>query len=268
MKKLVLLTTLAALLMGTVCTVSADTVIPEERVKPRLVDDADLLMDYEEEELLEQLDEISERQQFDVAVVTVESLDGQSPQAFADDYYDYNGYGMGEGDDGALLLISMEERDWYITTYGYGIVAITDVGLSYMSDRFVPYLSDGDYFDAFTVFAELCDEYVTQANEGEAYDSGNLPAEKRGVLDILIAVGVGAFLAFIPMLVMVRKMKNVQMQSAAGNYVQQGSIAITEKRDRFLYDTVVKTKIEKSSSGSSTHRSSSGRSHGGGGGKF
>ncbi|MDD7113688.1 MAG: TPM domain-containing protein [Lachnospiraceae bacterium] len=41
---------------------------------PRLTDEADLLTDAEEEELLTKLDEISERQQCDVVVATVNSL--------------------------------------------------------------------------------------------------------------------------------------------------------------------------------------------------
>lgn len=53
---------------------------------PRLVDDAGLLSDSEEVDLLEELDEISERQQVDVVVVTVNSLEGSSAMEYADDF--------------------------------------------------------------------------------------------------------------------------------------------------------------------------------------
>ena len=106
--------------------------IPEERNLPRLVDDAGLLSDSEEEELLGELDEISERQEFDVAVVTVNSLEGKTAEAYADDFYDYHGYGFGTDHDGILLLVSMEARDWHITTTGYGITAFTDAGIEYI----------------------------------------------------------------------------------------------------------------------------------------
>lgn len=88
--------------------------IPAERQKPLLVDDAGLLTAEESTALLEKLEEISQRQQNEVAIVTVNSLDGKTAQAYADDYYDYNGYGYGENDDGILLLISMGERKWAI----------------------------------------------------------------------------------------------------------------------------------------------------------
>ena len=48
---------------------------------PRLVDGADLLTEREEGELLAKLDEISERQQLDVVVVTTDSTEGQEPMA-------------------------------------------------------------------------------------------------------------------------------------------------------------------------------------------
>ena len=143
--------------------------------KTLLVDNADLLTKEEEEELMLNLEEIRERQQFDVVVVTVKSLEEKTLQEYADDFYDYNGYGYGENADGVLLLVSMEDRDWHVTTTGYGITAMTDAGLDYMSEKFVPYLSNGDYMGSFTVFAELCDDFLTQAKTGNPYDVDNLP---------------------------------------------------------------------------------------------
>ena len=120
--------------------------IPAERQKPLLVDDAGLLTTEESTALLEKLEEISQRQQNEVAIVTVNSLDGKTAQAYADDYYDYNGYGYGENDDGILLLISMGERKWAISTYGYcHLTAFTDAGISYISNEFQMKLSSGKY---------------------------------------------------------------------------------------------------------------------------
>ena len=111
---------------------------------PRVVDGADILTDAEEAELVATLDEISERQKNDIVVVTTYSLDGKSPMAYADDFYDYNGYGFGENYDGILLLISMEQRDFWISTCGFGITAFTDAGIDYISEEIIYYLSDDD----------------------------------------------------------------------------------------------------------------------------
>ncbi len=103
------------------CLLCLSLFVPAMASPPLVVDDADLLTDIEEIVLLDKLGEISSRQGMDVVVVTTDSLGGKSPMAFADDYYDYNGY----AEDGILLLISMEERDCWISTAGYGIVAFT-----------------------------------------------------------------------------------------------------------------------------------------------
>ena len=69
--------------------------IPEERQLPRLVDKAGLLNESEASNVLSKLDTISEELKFDVIVVTVNSLDGKTPTQYADDFFDYNGYGYG-----------------------------------------------------------------------------------------------------------------------------------------------------------------------------
>ena len=242
----------------------------------RLVDNADLVLDTEEATLLKKLDEISERQQLDVVVVTVESVGDKTPEAYADDFYDYNGYGFGENHDGILLLVSMENRDWHITTTGYGITVFTDAGIKYLSKQFLDDLSDGNYAAAFTTYAEKCDEFITQAKTGEPYDVNNLPKEPFDFLMwILISVVVGLVAAYVITKIMKGKLKTVRFQPAASNYVKQGSFNLTNSRDIFLYTHVDRRPRPKDTSsggsrsgGSSTHTSSSGSTHGGGGGKF
>ena len=266
-----LLVCLVSMLMIRFSAAAEENVIPETRQLPRLVDRADLLSELEEEELEARLDEISERQQADVVVVTVNSLDGKSAQDYADDFYDYNGYGIGTDKSGILLLVSMEARDWHITTTGFGIRAITDAGLDYISDQFLPYLSDGEYLDAFETYANLCDEFLTQAKTGNAYDGDHMPKGAYPWLkNLLIALGSGVVIALLIVEGMRRSLKSVKMQRSAENYVRAGSIQVTRRQDHFLYTRTSKSarpKNNSGSSGSSTHTSSSGTSHAGGGGK-
>ena len=250
------------------------TVILDTRA--RVVDMAELLSDSEKTALLSKLDEISERQKLDIVVLTVNTLDGKTPRDYADDFYDYNGYGFGENKDGILLLVSMEDRDWWISTTGYGITALTDAGIEYISEKFLSDLSDGDYAQAFTTYAELCDQFITQAKTGESYDTGNMPKEPFNVAwNILVAFVIGLVVAFVVTNIMKKQLKTVQLKSEANNYVKSNSMIVTENRDLFLYNQVSRRARPKetdnrsgSSGGSSTHTSSSGTSHGGGGGKF
>ena len=245
--------------------------IPEERQYARLSDTADVLSDAEEAEVLSKLDEISERQQFDVVIVCLDSLQGEDIQDAADDLFDYGGFGYGEDHDGTLLLVSIEDRKWHVSTCGYGITALTDAGIEYLAEQFLPDMSDGNYKDSFITFADTCDELVTQAKEGTPYD---VTSKKSGGVNrawILRSLVIGFLLASFPMSAMKKKMKNVRMQAAASGYVQDGSQNITKRSDMFLYRTVDRTRKsddEDGKGGSTTHTSSSGTSHGGGGGSF
>ena len=233
---------------------------------PRLVDNADYLTDSEETVLLNKLDEISTRQGLDVVIVTIPDLFGEDITDFADDFYDENGYHP----DGILLLISDYDREWAISTSGYGITAFTDAGQEYLTRQFLDALSEGEYAAAFDTYAELCDEFITQAKAGAPYDVGNLP---RGpfhmVRSLLVSLGIGLLAALIVTGSMKGKLKTVHAQAAASQYVKPGSMNITESREMFLYSQIQRHKREtKKSGGSSTHTASSGRTHGGSSGKF
>ena len=233
---------------------------------PRLVDNADYLTDAEEAELQNKLDEVSTRQGLDIVIVTIPALYGEDITAFADDFYDYTGYGA----DGILLLISDYDREWAISTAGYGITVFTDAGLDYLSGRFGDALSEGQYCQAFHTFADLSDVFITQAKTGKPYDVGNLPnAPFNAVKSLLISVGIGLFAALLVTGSMKSKLKTVHAQAEASQYVKPGSMNITEGREMFLYRQLHRQKREsRTSGGSSTHTSGSGKTHGGSKGSF
>ena len=252
-KKIISLLLVLALCLGMTFSVSAEDAEGFANDYCRVQDMAGLMTDSEEAKLNDILDELSIRQKMDVVVVTTNTLDEKQDK------------------DGILLLISLgEENDCYISTCGYGITAFTDAGIKYISKEMTSDLKDENYFSAFQTFSELCDEFITQARNGKPYDRKSLPKEPLSPIWILISLGVGVVLSLIIVGRMKAQLKTVRFQSAAGSYVKDDSLDITESRDMFLYETTSKTAKEKKSSsgGSSTHTSSSGRTHGGGGSKF
>lgn len=111
--------------------------IPEERQKPLLVDEAGLLTEEESSALLNKLEDISRRYENEVGIVTVNSLEGKTAEAYADDYYVTMDMDMEKMTMAFLLLISMGEREWAISTYGYShTTAFTDAGLEYIRGEF------------------------------------------------------------------------------------------------------------------------------------
>ena len=236
----------------------------------RLLDMASLLSDEEVDSLTSRLDELSLRQKMDVVIATTDTLNGKGVVEYADDLYDYCSFGYGANRDGLILVISMEDNDWYISTCGYGITAFTDAGIDYMGEQIVPYLSDKDFAGAFATYITLCDEFITQARTDKPYDIGSLPRKPLSPAWILVSLIIGLILSFITVGKMKAKLVTVRAQAAANSYMKDGSMNITDSREMFLYKNVTRTKrsSESSGGGSSTHTSSSGTTHGGGGGKF
>ena len=259
MKKIIIIfiTTLLALsFLGT-------TIVRAESQLSRVEDYADLLTEYEEEYLRDFFDENSKRLQFDIVVVTTNSVGGKSSQDYADDFYDYNGYGIGDDYDGVLLLVNMEYREWYISTTGYGMHAITNSEVQEIGEEVAYYLSYGDYAEGFQAFADLVGREVEKERDSEVIDFGEM------IFRFVITLVIGMLLAFIPVSIMKKKLDNVDAKNEASDYVRRDKISITEQSDLFLYQNITRRKRpQESSSSSGGHRGSSGRSHGGGGGRF
>lgn len=228
-----------------------------------LNDEANLLDGSEKTELSAKLEEISDRQGVNVAIVTMDSIDECTPEEFADDYYDE--YWLGQ--DGILLLVNMEYSEWYISTAGYGITAITDAGRGYIADEFVPYLSDSDYITAFTKYAQLCDMFITEAKSGKPFDTGHMPKKPFPLFFIPIGLVAGLGGGFARTQMAKSDLKTVRKQKSAASYERAGSMNLMNSQDIFLYHTVQSVRKEENS-GSDTHTSSSGETHGGGGGHF
>lgn len=249
MKKRILCLIFVLLLLAG--TVSANAPHP-----PRLVDEADLLAPAEETVLTRKLDDLSAARDFDIAIVAVESIGATSMMEYADDYYDYNGYGMGEDKDGILLLIAYDGEwvDYYYTLTGSGIGIFSESRMDDLDDAFLPALRDRSFYDAFVAFAEESASIV-----------GSRWSLSFGWL--IVALVLGALLSFlIPMSVLKGQLKSVKARSAATEYVRQGSLRLTQNRDIFLYRNVVRIAKPKQSSGG-RHTGSSGTSHSGRGGR-
>ena len=244
--------------------------VSAENYAPRLWDDADILTESEESILISQLDEISERQMVDIVVHTVWSIGEYSAQDAADNIFENYRYGMGEDRNCILLLVSMEYHDWHITTAGYGITAVTDAGIAYIEENMVPYLSDGEYIEAFSAYADICDTFITMAKSGNPFDADDLPKEPFPVLrNLIVCLVIGIIAGWIVVSKMKAELITVRHQTGAAVYTRQGSMNVTGSKDIFLYRTVSKTeKSDSNSAKSGTHKTSSGTTVGGGGGKF
>lgn len=247
--------------------------------QPYFIDDAQLLNDEEAAKLEDLLAAASEKLDIDIVVHTTDSLGGKTAMAYTDDYYDYHGY----GDDGVILMVSMTERQWWISTAGR-CIALIDSDL--LGSQFAPLLSIGQYYNAFTSFLDGCEMAMEAENNPQMPDSWypdteiqdvypSEPAKPQPMVPLGVCIVAGVVVGLIAVLVMKGQLKSVRSQSGAGNYIRTGSLRITQQSDMFLYqNTTRRAKPQNNnnsgsrSGGRSFHVGSSGRRHGGGGGRF
>lgn len=269
--------------------------------KCRLIDDASLLSESESEDISKSLDEMSEEKDFDFVIATTANTDGKSSAEYADDLFDYGGFGMGEdGEDGMLLLIDMDNREIWISTRGSGLYIYPDREIDRITDDIWEYVSDGEYYTAFLAFMSsaesVTDEPYYSGDASQVTDidisgiGGASSAEPRGYFEtftvswrIIMPLVVGFLIALITVSVMKGQLKSVKRGTNASNYVRSDSFRLDSSTDRFLYSSI--TKVPRAQSepggrgghsngshgsfhGGGTHVSSSGHTHGGGGRHF
>ena len=236
-----------------------------ERTLPLLVDNADLISSDEEATLLARLEAFTEKHEMEIAVVTVSDLEGKTVEEYGDDFYDYNGYGYGEDDDGLLLLIYEPgdggEREAYISTHADGAYEFYDAIREDMMLSMRDSLVAGDYAAAFNIFVDKAEETM-KPNVSPIW--------------LFVFVLVGAVVGLLITTAMASKNKSVIAKDYADYYMRPNSLVLTNQNDVFVNsytNRTAKVRDDDSDSGgsrtrSSTHTSSSGRSHGGTSMKF
>ncbi|MGN0572496.1 MAG: TPM domain-containing protein, partial [Acutalibacteraceae bacterium] len=262
-------------------TESATEFVPVERVLPLVVDNADLLTTEEENALCARLEVMAQEYEMEIAVLTVPSLDGKTSEEYADDFYDYNGYGYGENDDGMLILYKPGEvgnREIYISTHAKGSEAFYEDVRNNIIDAMIDDLKNENYASAFNTYADLAEDNLelycaalADNNLDSYYDyTGSNYIPYAGIKLLIICVAFGMLAGFIIIKSIAGKNKSVRRQTNATVYTRPGSMVVTGSYDNFISKRVYKTPIPKSDDSSSddSHTSSSGRSHSGSGRSF
>lgn len=229
-----------------------------ERTLPLVVDEANIIPDDVESALIERCDKIAEDYKMEVAIVTASDFGGLIAQAYADDFYDFNGYGWGENDDGMLLVYkpgAEGEREIYITTHGLGDSRFFQGIREGIIDEMINPLIDEDYEKAFTIYLDRAEEQLKPGTP---------------VIWLFVLAAVGAVVGLLITGSMTAKNKSVIAQNQAKVYTRQGSMNVTGAQDVFAYSFVNTTPKQTADNGNdgSTHTSSSGRTHSGSGAKF
>lgn len=266
----------------------------------KIYDFGELLTDEQEEAIKLSIDNFIIDTNMDFVLVTLAESDYSDYQdeIFADDFYDYNDFGIGPTHDGILMLIDIRNdvagnRYVYYSTTGQAILYYDDSRISGLVDDFV-YGSGISYgIDENTYPNGICsaingalnyynlgipssnrdayiDEYGNYIYEAGYYRSTLSPIQKIEN-DFFIILFWSAIATLIFFFINKSKLKNVKVATTANLYLKNDSVEFNTSNDTFVTTHTTSYVVSSSSSGgggSSSHHSSSGGSHGGGGGHF
>ena len=262
---------------------------------PRVVDSAGLFTESQKAELEGKVDETISLTGVDMVIVTTDSTDGKTSEAYSDDYFDYNGYGIGEERNGMLFLINMQAREMHISLRGSETNFFSDWDIENAFDIIQPYASSGEYAEAAETFLEYVQSTYNSANSyDESYgyapefgmgpeqnpDSEMVPdinAETENeapdpslvaVIAVIVGLGAGGIVCFL-----VRSKYKMKFGGYKYPYLQKSSLRTRVRSDTLIDKHITQQRIRDSNdrnnhrgsfgggSGGTIHTSSSGASH-------
>lgn len=258
MKKLLIIFTLVAALLLSTATALAAT--------PSLVDKAHLLTTSERAQVQAQLQAVEQKYGIRCAVVTMGSIGNAKPGIYANQLIDKV---FNDGPNGNIVFLQVtDQRQWYISTdRKLKDVVVGIPGTEYISKAAIPYLKKGDEAGAYKTYAKRVDDLMAYYNK---HGKGWQPEKEFPWLAVVGALIAGVVVASAYKKSLIAAMSNVRREVSADAYLDQGSFALENEHDTYLYTNVTYTpKPRQGRRGAgSVSTSSSDGGHGGGGGGY
>lgn len=268
-------------LLITCCFLFVDNAYAYEKVDNslKIYDYGEYLTEDAEKEIKSKIDEYTKKYNLDMVIVTKKDYSGNI-QRYGQDFYDYNGFGVGNTHDGILLVYNVDSEGPYaeIVTTGEGIRMYDDNRIDSILSAMSRAKPNGDAA-MIKAFVKETEEYaslgIPSSNQNTYVDkNGDLQYKRKYPILGISIISVITSSVIIGFLIAKNKMVNKATNAEA--YLVKNSININERNDRFVNTYTSRTRIHSESSGSSSGSSgrvggssishgSSGTSHGGGG---
>ena len=265
--------------------------------QPRVFDQAGLFSETEIIQLEEKIAQCRKSTKMDVVIVSAYADGKRSAEEYADDYYDYGGFGVGKKASGVLLLYYMDGPgqqggECYISTAGTMINMLTDERIESILDDVYGDLGNRDFAGATEHFLEDVKAYVKEGVESGQYtydrDTGEIVRyHSIRLYEVAIAMVIAGILAGSVCLDIKKRYAMKQSSREVSNSLQayradcafHFSVAGDKMVNKYVRSVPIPRNTSSGSGGrghsgsssagrSTIHTSSSGRSHGGGGRRF
>ena len=219
-------------------------------------DYAGLLTEESRSALNARAEEISEEYGCGVYICVVENYKDYvngSIDYFSEEIYKTYDLGVGDGKDGILLAMSMNDRDFALTAYGdFANTAFTDFGKDQLEGTFLDNFRRDDWEGGFADYIDNCGVFLARAKNGDPVDQWipDPPVQQErqhGMTPMkwLVSLLFPGLAGGAAVSGMSRQMKTAVKQTRAEEYVGRGSPHLNIRDDQFINRNVTRQVIRR-----------------------
>lgn len=237
--------------------------LPVQAQETYVYDYADLLTSEEEADLNQEAQRLTDLYDCGIYILTIDDYNELSPgvtQA-AEVFYNSMALGAGEERNGTLLMLSMEERDYAIVSYGdQAHAAFTDYGKEWMADQFLDAFGEDDWYGGFLDYLSAAEEMMAMESSGTPLDVDTDPdkVQERNTFNTISLFVIPLIVSAGIMVYLCSKMRSARLGTEASEYIVPGSEHMLERYDIYTHTTVTRHKIPKNESSGGTSINSGG----------
>ncbi|MGO3602581.1 MAG: TPM domain-containing protein [Enterococcus malodoratus] len=236
-------------------------------------DQANLLSPEERTELSKQADAINQKIKGQVFILTT-NTNTEEPREFANTQLKAR---VGKDNNGALLLLDMNQRQIYLSTSGNMIDYVTDKRRDRLLDDVEAAMKDGNYYQASADYLSNAKDFVDDGVPSGSYridEKTGKVTYYKSITPLEFTIGlIVAAVAAIGFFISVRLRYQLKTGTYRYPYRQNAQLDLIERQDQLVNSFVTTRRIPKPSNnggggGGSTTNSSGGGTFGGGGRSF
>lgn len=229
---------------------------PAVNAEEKIYDFADIYSSSDEDYLYTQVTKFIEETNLDLAIVTISYNNKHNTAMYADDFYDYNSFGLDENRSGLLLLVDMDNERIYVSTSGNAINIYSDKRVNNILDNIFSYYIRKDYYNGTSIFINYALSYSKISSGEESHyvftETGEIAKNRKGIL----VAGIFAIIVTgVSLLVMASKNKLARIATSSMSFLRKDTLKVKVVADNFLGSSVTKVKIDNDSSSGGRHHS-------------
>lgn len=204
----------------------------------KVYDYAQVLTEKEESKLKKDIDKFIGKYNFDMAIVTVKHYEQETLDEYMNLFYIKNDFGIGTNKDGIIAVLDLKNDNNIV-----GIKTFGNVKNYYSESEIKSIINDiqkeKNNYKKLEVFIDGAFNYVDKFEDN--YGDNNILLLLNWVQVITLSILIPTIIVIIGIF----KNKNVRKEESARYYINENSVVITKRNEKYITTNTKKERINK-----------------------